>query len=144
MLFEAGSAIELRTAVMRQNEVNLPALASFVGTALPFVERWAIMQLENIGFGRMNWDLSFKDTSTDFDNLARAINIATARDVPVQLYNFPLCSVPERYRHLAAASISDWKNRQELFCTSCSARQRCGGFFEWCDHRKGFRGLGPI
>ncbi|WP_246706231.1 hypothetical protein [Rhizobium leguminosarum] len=31
----------------------------------------------------------------------------------VQLYNFPLCSVPVRYRVLAAASISDWKNKQE-------------------------------
>ncbi|MGO7967735.1 His-Xaa-Ser system radical SAM maturase HxsC [Rhizobium ruizarguesonis] len=144
ILFEAGAAIELRTVVMRQNDVNLPVLAGFVGTALPFVERWAIMQLENIGFGRMNWDLSFKDTATDFDNLARAINIATARDVPVQLYNFPLCSVPERYRHLAAASISDWKNKQEPFCAGCSAKQRCGGFFEWYDHSKGFRGLGPI
>ncbi|MBB3136614.1 His-Xaa-Ser system radical SAM maturase HxsC [Rhizobium pisi] len=144
ILFEAGAAIELRTVVIRQNDVDLPALAGFVGTALPFVERWALMQLENIGFGRMNWDLSFKDTSVDFDNLARAINIATAGDVPVQLYNFPLCSVPVRYRRIAAASISDWKNRQEPFCTSCSARQRCGGFFEWYDHRKGFRGLGPI
>ncbi|MBX5213963.1 His-Xaa-Ser system radical SAM maturase HxsC [Rhizobium sp. NLR10a] len=144
ILFEAGAAIELRTVVMQQNYWKLPALAGFVATALPFVERWAIMQLENIGFGRMNWDMSFKDTSLDFSNVARAINIATAGDVPVQLYNFPLCSVPARYRHLAAASISDWKNRQEPFCIDCSARQRCGGFFEWYDHRKGFRGLGPI
>ncbi|CCM80155.1 MULTISPECIES: His-Xaa-Ser system radical SAM maturase HxsC [Rhizobium] len=144
ILFESGAAIELRTVVMQQNYDELPALAGFVGTALPFLERWAIMQLENIGFGRMNWDSSFKDTSTDFGNVARAINIATARDVPVQLYNFPLCSVPARYRHLAPASISDWKNKQEPFCADCSSRQRCGGFFEWYDHKKGFRGLGPI
>jgi len=144
VLFEAGAAIELRTVVMQQNYDMLPALAGFVGTALPFVERWAIMQLENIGVGRMNWDSSFKDTSIDFGNVARAINIATARDVPVQLYNFPLCSVPARYRHLAPASISDWKNKQEPFCAGCSLRKQCGGFFEWYDHKKGFRGLGPI
>ncbi|AGS25236.1 His-Xaa-Ser system radical SAM maturase HxsC [Rhizobium etli] len=144
VLFEAGAAIELRTVVMQQNWNGLPALAAFVGTTLPFVERWAIMQLENIGFGRMNWDASFKDTSTDFENVARAINIAIARAVPVQLYNFPLCSVPARYRHLAQASISDWKNKHEPFCASCSSRQRCGGFFEWYRHKTGFRGLGPI
>ncbi|XAZ26201.1 His-Xaa-Ser system radical SAM maturase HxsC (plasmid) [Sinorhizobium sp. B11] len=144
ILFEAGALIELRTVVMQQNEAELPAIADFVGTSLPFVERWAIMQLENIGYGRMNWDRSFKDTSTDFENVARAINIATARNVPIQLYNFPLCSVPARYRGLAPASIADWKKKHESFCSGCSQRQRCGGFFEWYDHKKGFRGLTPL
>lgn len=144
ILFETGAAIELRTVVMQQNDGKLAALSGFVGTALPFIERWAIMQLENIGFGRMNWAASFKDTSTDFENVARAITIAAARDVPVQLYNFPLCSMPEKFRRLAPATISDWKNKHEPFCAGCSLKPSCGGFFEWYDHSKGFRGLGPV
>lgn len=144
ILFDAGAAIELRTVVMQHNYANLPTLAGFIGSNLPFVERWAIMQLENIGFGRMNWDTSFKDTSTDFGNVGRAINIATARNVGVQLYNFPLCAVPERFHHLAPATISDWKKKHESFCVDCSLRQRCGGFFEWYNHNRGFKGLGPI
>ena len=144
VLFDAGSSVELRTVVLEQNYDALPALASFVGTTLPFVERWAIMQLESIGYGRMNWRSSFKDTSVDFSNIARCINIATARDVPVQLYNFPLCSIPTRYRDHAPATISDWKNKYESFCVRCSSREKCGGFFTWYDQSHGFKELGPL
>lgn len=143
ILFRAGSSIELRTVVLEQNYGLMPELASFVGTTLPFMERWAIMQLESIGFGRMNWSRIFKDTSIDFEAIARAINIASTKGVPVQLYNFPLCSIPEAYRGHAPAAISDWKNKFETFCSGCSSRPRCGGFFEWYDHNKGFKGLGP-
>jgi His-Xaa-Ser system radical SAM maturase HxsC len=143
VLFRAGSAIELRTVVLEQNYASMPALASFVGTTLPFVDRWAIMQLESIGYGRMNWNQIFKDTSVDFEAIAKAINISSTKGVPVQLYNFPLCSIPEVYRGRAPATISDWKNKFETFCSECSSRSRCGGFFEWYDHTKGFKGLGP-
>lgn len=143
-LFEAGAMIELRTVVLQQNYDCLPALASFIGTMLPFLDRWAIMQLENIGFARMNWGSSFKDTSTDFGNIGRAINITEAGGVSVQLYNFPLCSVPERYRAFGHATISDWKNKHQSFCASCRARSECGGFFEWYDHARGFKELGPL
>lgn len=142
-LFTAGSSVELRTVVLEQNYGSMPDLASFVGTRLPFLERWAIMQLESIGFGRMNWSRIFKDTSTEFEAIAKAINIATVKGVSVQLYNFPLCSIPEAYRSRAQASISDWKNKFESFCSKCSSRPSCGGFFEWYDHTKGFKGLGP-
>ncbi|MDO1583608.1 His-Xaa-Ser system radical SAM maturase HxsC [Rhizobium oryzicola] len=144
VLFEAGASVELRTVVLEQNYQVLPELASFVGTTLPFVERWAIMQLESIGFGRKNWSSIFRDTSIDFSSIARCINIAVARDVPVQLYNFPLCSIPARYREYAPATISDWKNKFEAFCDDCSSRHRCGGFFAWYDHSHGFKELGPI
>lgn len=143
LLFRAGSSVELRTVVLDQNYAAMPDLASFVGTTLPFVERWAIMQLESIGFGRMNWSEIFKDTSVDFEAIARAINIASTKGVPVQLYNFPLCSIPEAHRGRAPAAISDWKNKFESFCSECSSKPRCGGFFEWYDHAKGFRRLGP-
>lgn len=144
ILFQAGSSIELRTVVLRQNYERLPELGVFVGTHLPFVERWAIMQLEKIGFGRMNWDKIFKDTSLDFGHLARTINLATTRGVDVQLYNFPLCSIPEVYRNRAPATISDWKNKFEPFCAECPSKSKCGGFFEWYDDKNGFKGLGPI
>ncbi len=144
ILYRAGSSIELRTVVLAQNSEELANLSSFIGSFLPFVERWAIMQLESIGYGRMNWDTIFKDTSVDFEGVARAINIGTTKGVRVQLYNFPLCSIPAGYRDLAPATISDWKNKFESFCTDCAGRARCGGFFEWYDHKKGFKGLGPI
>lgn len=144
LLMRAGSAIELRTVVMQQNWTGLPELAEQVSIRLPFIERWAIMHLENIGFGRMNWKSSFKDTSADFGSLGRAIDIASAKGMQVALYNFPLCSVPAAYRHLAPATISDWKNKHEAFCEDCAERSKCGGFFEWYNHNNGFSQLGAL
>ncbi|MGE6742959.1 hypothetical protein ACQKGC_22055 [Allorhizobium pseudoryzae] len=144
LLLSGGAAIELRTVVMKQNWYDLPKLAKYVAARLPFIDRWALMQLENIGFGRMNWQKSFQDTSADFGALDRAIDIASARGVETTLFNFPLCSVPAPYRTLAPATISDWKCKHESFCDDCSARSRCGGFFEWYDHRNGFAKLGAL
>ena len=142
-LMQAGAAVELRTVILQQNWEALPELANYVSTRLPFIDVWAIMQLENIGYGRMNWAHSFKDTSLDFDQLRRAINLAMGRGVQTLLYNFPLCTVPSQYRHLAPGTISDWKNKFLDQCGGCSLRSTCGGFFEWYNTAQGFGGLSP-
>jgi His-Xaa-Ser system radical SAM maturase HxsC len=144
VLLRAGASVELRTVVLQQNWNDLPALSEFISTRLGFISFWAVMQLERIGYGRMNWTSSFKDTSTDFDPLARAIDIASARGIQAWLYNFPACSVPSPYRAHAPSTISDWKRKYLDFCDSCDARETCGGFFQWYDHAEGFSALGPL
>ncbi|MBO9102185.1 MULTISPECIES: His-Xaa-Ser system radical SAM maturase HxsC [unclassified Rhizobium] len=141
LLLRAGALVELRTVILRQNWAHLPGLASYVTTRLPFIDVWALMQLENIGYGRMNWSASFQDTSLDFSSLKTAVNVAIAHDIRVSLYNFPLCSVPKAYRHLAPSTISDWKRKYLEFCDGCAVRSACGGFFEWYKHTQGFGGL---
>ena len=143
-LFTAGASVELRTVVLQQNWDDLPDLAEFISTRLTFSSVWAIMQLERIGYGRMNWPTSFMDTSFDFASAARAIDIVTARGIKAWLYNFPLCSVPAPYRRYAPSTISDWKRKYLDFCDRCALRETCGGFFQWYDHKEGFSGLGPI
>jgi His-Xaa-Ser system radical SAM maturase HxsC len=142
VLAESGSSIELRTVVLKSNARDLPRLANMIATFLAFIDSWAIMQLENIGFGRANWDALFFDNSEDFSTLAAAIDIATARGIKPVLYNFPLCTVPEPYRLLAPSTISDWKRRYLDLCISCPKKTDCGGFFEWYPARKGFGAIG--
>ncbi|PYE22631.1 His-Xaa-Ser system radical SAM maturase HxsC [Rhizobium sp. PP-CC-3A-592] len=142
VLMRAGASVELRTVVLRQNWDQLPTLADFISSRLSFSSVWAIMQLEPIGYGRMNWRKSFQDTSEDFSNVARAIDISMARGQSVSLYNFPLCSVPHEYQRHAPSTISDWKRKYLDFCDGCSSRQACGGFFEWYKHGEGFARLG--
>lgn len=141
LLMRAGAAIELRTVILKQNWQQLPALSTYISTHLPFIQIWALMQLENIGYARMNWATSFQDTSLDFEPLKAAVSQALARGIPTSLYNFPLCSLPEAYRHLAPQTISDWKRKYLDFCNGCSLRSSCGGFFEWYKHTQGFGGL---
>lgn len=143
-LMRAGASVELRTVVMQQNWNALPALANYVANRLPFISVWALMQLERIGYGRMNWRETFKDTSTEFSALKWAINLAVARGLEVALYNFPLCSVPPNYRAFAPSTISDWKRKYLDVCQGCSSRSACGGFFEWYSHEEGFEGIRKI
>lgn len=142
ILGKAGCAIELRTVVMKPNISVLPLLATVISRKLPFIVTWAIMQLENIGYGRMNWGKLFLDTSEDFSLVARALNIARGRGVSVSLYNFPLCTIPAGYREFAPSTISDWKRKYLPSCSDCSLRNSCGGFFEWYVPDKGFGRVG--
>ena len=122
LLARCGAAIELRTVLMSANAAILESLADFVAIHLPFVSVWAIMQLENIGYGRKNWDQLFFDSSKSFDPVGQAIDRRAARGMPAALYNFPLCTVPEPYRRLAHPSISDWKRRYPEPCEECRLR----------------------
>ncbi|MGF9566648.1 His-Xaa-Ser system radical SAM maturase HxsC [Neorhizobium sp. BT27B] len=144
ILMKAGASVELRTVVMQQNKNQLVELADFVFTRLSAIEVWAIMQMERIGYGRMNWATSFQDSSTDFAQIAKAIDLSAARGIPVALYNFPLCSVPAPYREFALSTISDWKRKYLDICEKCGSRAACGGFFEWYSQKEGFAALGAI
>jgi His-Xaa-Ser system radical SAM maturase HxsC len=130
-LARAGCSIELRTVVTRENVNGLASLAGYIAANAPFAAVWAIMQLENIGFGRMNWERLFYDHSIRFEPIGAAIDIARARGVETLLYNFPRCTVPAAFRHLAPATISDWKRRYPAGCDSCSEQSLCTGLFEW-------------
>jgi His-Xaa-Ser system radical SAM maturase HxsC len=144
LLSRAGSQIELRTVLVRENLDRLPSLAGFVCRNLPFVARWAIMQLENIGYARQNWDRIFVDHSLDFRPIGAALSIASTFDIDVRLFNFPLCTVPVAYRRYADPSISDWKRKYVDSCSQCSKKEECTGFFEWYKPEKGYRGVAPL
>ncbi|MET3523861.1 His-Xaa-Ser system radical SAM maturase HxsC [Mesorhizobium abyssinicae] len=144
LLCRFGALIELRTVLMRPNAPGLPRLARFVATALPFIQTWALMQMENIGFGRMNWKALFYDSSRGFDFVGQSIDFVRSRGINAQLYNFPLCSVPEAYRHLAPPTISDWKRAYRERCEGCSMKPACGGFFEWHPRDHGYSNLGVL
>lgn len=142
ILCRAGVSIELRTVVTTANAPSLPSLARFVSTHLPFVNTWALMQLENIGYGRQNWGELFLDNSVAFNPIGEALDIARSRGVNAVLYNFPRCTVPAAYRNLAPSTISDWKRRYLSECEGCSEMDACGGFFEWYPEGRGFKRLG--
>ncbi|TGV03279.1 hypothetical protein EN816_37525 [Mesorhizobium sp. M8A.F.Ca.ET.173.01.1.1] len=111
-------------------------------TSLPFIDKWAIMQLENIGYGRQNWHSLFFDSSTGFDVVGKALDLAISRGIDAILYNFPLCTLPPNYRTLAPSTISDWKRTYLSECAGCVLRDDCGGFFEWHPKTHGYERFG--
>ena len=141
---KAKSNIELRTVVTQLNFFDLPHLAKFIAFNLGFINHWSIMAMENIGFAKANINNLFVDYSSFFNPIGKAIDIATAANLAVRLFNFPLCSVPENYRKLCNKSISDWKNKYLDVCDACDEVQNCCGFFEWYDDKVRLEAVGPI
>jgi len=131
VLLGAGCRVELRTVLLSDNAPHLAELARYVATRLRFVEAWSIMQLEHVGFARRRWRELFVDHLSDFSTIGAALDHAHLHGVHAQLFNFPLCTVPAAYRHLAQPSISDWKRKFVPECGLCTERERCSGFFEW-------------
>lgn len=144
LLSEFGANIELRTVVLNSNFDDLPEVALFISSHLSGVRIWAIMQMENIGFGRRIWKEEFCDTSNNFEAIADAINLSQGRGVKTLLYNFPLCTVPLKYSKYAVRSISDWKQRYLKACLNCSMQNECSGFFEWYREETGFKKIVAI
>jgi MoaA/NifB/PqqE/SkfB family radical SAM enzyme len=131
ILLMAGARVELRTVLVSSNLAALPDLARFVASRLRFIEVWSIMQLEHIGFAKGRWSRLFVDHRQQFQLVAQAIDRATLHGVRAQLFNFPRCTVPEAYRKVAVASISDWKRKYPTACAGCTEQANCSGFFEW-------------
>ena len=76
ILANSGSRIEMRTVLMKNNIHDLPNLANLISSSFSWIEIWAIMQLENIGYAKMNWDQIFFDNSIDFKSLNDALMIS--------------------------------------------------------------------
>ena len=144
VLLGAGCRVELRTVLLSANAAALHDLARYVTTRLRFVEVWSIMQLEHVGFARRRWPELRFDHAADFSPVAAAIDHAHLHGVHAQLFNFPRCTVPIAYRHLARPSISDWKRKYVPECGSCSERDRCSGFFEWHPEEEARAGVRPL
>ena len=142
ILSRTAAQIELRTVLMQSNQQQMPELANFLTQHIPFASQWSIMQMERIGYGRMNWSQEFYDSSEDFGSVGRALSIGNGRGLDTRLFNFPLCTIPFKYQRYAVSSISDWKRKFENFCDGCNLQSSCGGFFEWYSHDSGFKKVG--
>jgi hypothetical protein len=49
--------------------------------------------------------------------------------IPVSIFNLPLCLLPENLRRFSRHSISDWKRLYPRACGGCSMKASCGGVF---------------
>ena len=143
--YTSASRLELRTVILKQNINDLYNLSELIVTQFPWIEIWAIMQLEQTGYATQHWDEIFYDSSENFNQLTKSLNLMHASNVNTALYNFPLCTVPKIHRKYALSTISDWKNKYIAQCSDCTKKDTCGGFFEWYNEKSGgFKNINPI
>ena len=138
VLLQSGSRVELRTVVLQENLAEVINLSKFVAKNFQWIEAWSLMQLEQIGFARIQWLQKFADTSIDFQCIKEAITVSVGCGINIQLFNFPICTVPHRFRKYCVNSISDWKQKFLAECENCSKNNECCGFFEWYQESTGY------
>ncbi|EFV2385533.1 His-Xaa-Ser system radical SAM maturase HxsC, partial [Salmonella enterica] len=83
----------------------------------------------SIGWARKNWSTIFIEHSSYSEKITSAIDAAHRSGIPLTIFNYPLCHLPERAWELAAQSISDWKNYYPKECDECTQKSSCAGYF---------------
>lgn len=128
-LQKAGEAIELRVVVQQHNARELTELAAFIASRFPRTLRVNFMSLEMLGNALKNKDQVWIPFEDVHEPLRQACLLLIQSGIPVQLYNFPLCHLPEQLWTLTVKSISDHKVRFSSSCSECGVMDMCGGFF---------------
>jgi His-Xaa-Ser system radical SAM maturase HxsC len=140
----ARQRVEIRVVLVRPTFERLAQLARFIWRNLPFVEHVALMGIEPVGFAKAHQRDLWADPADYCEILRDAVDILDMAGIPVSLYNLPLCTIERSLWGHAAKSISTWKNDYLPACSTCSVKDRCGGFFSWVTPAWTSRAVAPI
>ena len=138
-LADEGIAIELRVVMNLLNYKRLPNLAEYIFKNLPFVSWTAFMGMEDTGLATLNAKRIWIEPVEYIPHLCIAVKFLAEWNIPVSIYNIPLCLLPREYHKYASQSISDWKTKYLDICEICSAKENCCGLFN--TSHKTFKGL---
>lgn len=128
-LADEGIAIELRVVINKMNYMRLPQVAEFIFKNLYFVSWVALMGMENTGYATKNASHVWIEPIEYIPQLCNAVKILFEWDIPVTIFNIPLCLLPSEYHQFAAQSISDWKTKYLEMCNDCVLKEKCCGLF---------------
>ena len=121
--------VEIRIVVMSFNFKQLPLIAQYIASNLPGIHIVNFMGMELLGSAAINRDKLWVDYSDTVPYLEKAILILLKAGIDSRIYNYPLCSLPEKLWSLSEKSISDYKVLFRPECDACTVKQYCGGFF---------------
>ncbi|TMR08009.1 His-Xaa-Ser system radical SAM maturase HxsC, partial [Escherichia coli] len=83
-------------------------IVEFVCRVFSNINQISLMGLESIGWARKNWSTIFIEHSSYSEKIISAIDAAHRSGIPLTIFIYPLCHLPDRASDLAAQSISDW------------------------------------
>lgn len=127
-----GFKTEIRLVIQKDTINHLGYFVDFIRKNLWFVDHFALMGLEQIGYAKSRFDeIDVSNTLRQNKLFQEALRILSRDGFNVSLYNLPLCHIPEEVHHYARKSISEWKNSYHADCSQCRKKSQCAGFFSW-------------
>lgn len=125
----SGINIELRVIPTQANYNELNDIVEFAGRVFSNINQISLMGLESIGWARKNWSSVFIEHDHYGEKILSAVDTARRSGIPLTIFNYPLCHLPERSWSFTTQSISDWKNYYPTECDECTQKSSCGGYF---------------
>lgn len=137
-----GIRIELRIVLNKLTVGRLDKLARFICANLSNVDKVAFMGMEMVGRANTNNKELWVNPVSYMIQLKNALEILASRKIVAQIYNLPLCFIPQEMWYATVKSISDWKNVLPTECNGCLVMDKCPGFFQ--SNTKEFNLINPI
>lgn len=125
----AGVCIELRIVMNALNYKRFYSMAQYIHRNLSFVGWIAFMGMEYVGYAVKHSKNIWIEPIEYIPELTSAVKYLSEWKYDVNIYNIPLCLLPEQYRRFAQKSISDWKNKFIETCSTCTLKHDCCGLF---------------
>ena len=128
-LMKTKIRIEIRIVVFQQNLHEMLPIAKLLCSLPQRVHVVHFMAAEMCGNAGINHDVVWVDYNEAFQRCIPAIDLLIRNGIDVELYNFPLCSIPKAFRALYRKSISEYKIQYGQQCDQCADQPLCGGVF---------------
>ena len=128
-LHEEGFPIQIRFIPLADNHGEISDYIRFVSSSLSFIQQLVFMGLEVTGYAVDNLNSIKPDYERVFHQLESVEDLILGMRPRFNIFNMPLCNLPEKLWDFSVKSISDWKNAYEDDCKKCSVKDSCGGFF---------------
>ncbi|MCG7535812.1 His-Xaa-Ser system radical SAM maturase HxsC [Pseudoalteromonas sp. OOF1S-7] len=130
-----GLPIEIRVIPTKRNVEQLSSIVKLALESISSISSISIMNLEQEGWAKRHWDELYIPPYQYVKMLEQTLKLQHRYKIPIRLFNYPLCHLPQHLRQYACKSISDWKAIYEEECLSCSLKSDCGGFFVSQKHK---------
>lgn len=128
-LIRLNSQFEIRVVLMKNNYKQLNEISNYIGWNLPMTRHVAFMAMEVHGSAAEKSQEVWVEPKEYIEYLEPAIYNLSNRNIPVSIYNLPLCLLPKKLWKYSRQSISEWKCTYTSECEICIKRNDCSGFF---------------
>lgn len=125
----SGLNIELRYIPTQENYTDISSVVEMASRVFSNINQISVMNLEATGWAKKNWHKLYREPQNYIVELQLAIDVAERSQLPIVLFNYPLCHLPHQTWQYSVQSISDWKNYYPDSCQSCTVIKQCGGYF---------------